>query len=208
MPRLPRAGGFTVVEAAVVVAILGILASVGMPNLSTWLLGRKASATANFYAEGLAYARAQAIARNSSSRLVLIDDAATGQMQWRVDFCYRSASVTCDDDSSGWSTTAAVAKDNPFGDGGDKSVWRSAAGLPSDKVVTLTVAPDGADGVYFTPLGWIDTRVTPQVSRITVQPTVPGTGAFKPIGVSLTLAGAVMRCDPAAVAPDRRRCPR
>jgi type IV fimbrial biogenesis protein FimT len=208
MPPPPRAGGFTAVEAIVVVAILGILASVGIPNMSAWLLGRKASAAAGYYADGFAFARNQAIGHNSASRLVLDDNAASGQQQWRVDICYPSTDNACDEDSTGWSTAIAPAAGDPRGDQGDKSVVRSADGLPSARAVSLLVGPSGANAVYFTSLGWVDTRISPQISRITLSPTDDRAGAFAPVAVSLTLAGVAMRCDPAAIAPHPRRCPR
>ena len=208
MMPAPRNGGFTALEALVVLAILGILASVGIPSMSGWLLGRKASAAAGYYADGLAFARSQAIGHNSASRLVLNDHAASGQQEWQVDLCYPSGDDRCDEDSKGWSTLAARAAGDPHGAQGDKSVVRSANGLPSAKTVSLRVGPDGADAVYFTALGWVDTRISTQISRITLSPMAGSTGAFAPIAVSLTLAGVVMRCDPAALAPDRRRCPR
>lgn len=206
-PKL-RAGGFTLVEAAVVVAIIGILAGVGIPSMSSWLLGRKAMAAAGYYADGLAFARNQAIGHNSASRLVLDDNKASGQLQWRVDLCYPTTDDSCDDDSAGWSTLTAVAPGDPHGAQGDKSLTRSADSLPSARAVSLVVGPSGANAVYFTALGWVDTRIAPQIGRITLSPTSDRAGSFAPMAVSLTLAGIAMRCDPALAAPDRRRCPR
>lgn len=208
MPAAPRSGGFTLIEAIVVVAILGILASVGIPSMSSWLLGRKAQAAAGYYADGLAFARSQAIGHNSKSRLVLEDHAASGQLQWRVDLCYPSADDDCLEDSAGWSSADAPAAGDPHGAAGDKSVVRSADGLPSAQALALLVRPAGASAAYFTQLGWIDTRISPQIARITLSPTAGREGAFNTLAVSLTLAGMAMRCDPNLAAPDRRRCPR
>jgi type IV fimbrial biogenesis protein FimT len=204
----PRAGGFTLVEAAIVVAILGILAGIGIPGMSNWLLARKAAAAAGYYADGFAFARNQAIGHNSASRLVLYDHPATGQLEWRVDLCYPNTDDSCDDDSKGWSTANAAASGDPRGALGDKSITRSAAGLPSASNVSLKVGPSGANASYFTALGWIDTRIAPQVGRITLSPAADRGGSFTPVAVSVTLAGIAMRCDPAVSPPDRRRCPR
>jgi type IV fimbrial biogenesis protein FimT len=208
MPPPPRAGGFTLVEAAIVLAILGILAGVGIPSMSNWLLGRKAAAAAGYYADGFAFARNQAIGHNSASRVVLNDHPATGQLEWRVDLCYPNTDDACDDDSKGWSTANAAASGDPRGTAGDKSVTRSANGLPPAASVALKVGPSGANAAYFTALGWVDTRIAPQVGRITLSPKAERAGSFAPVAVSLTLAGIAMRCDPAVAAPDRRRCPR
>jgi len=207
-PAAPRAGGFTLVEAAVVVAIIGILAGVGIPSMSSWLVGRKAMAATGYYADGFAFARNQAISHNTLSRLVLDDHPATGQLQWRVDLCYPTSDDLCDDASAGWSSPTAAAAGDPRGAQGDKSVVRSADGLPSSSAVALVVGPSGANAAYFTALGWVDTRISPQIARITLSPTVGGAVSFTPMAVSLTLAGVATRCDPAVAAPDRRRCPR
>jgi type IV fimbrial biogenesis protein FimT len=86
-------------------------------------------------------------------------------------------------------------------------VARSADSLPSTGVMMLTLAGSGAGAVYFTPLGWVDSAVSPRVTRIDVAPALGRSGAFRPLAVVVTPAGTASICDPAAVAHDARGCP-
>jgi type IV fimbrial biogenesis protein FimT len=200
------APGFTVIEAAVVVAILGIVAAIGYPGMSNWLLARRAQSAAGYYIDGLQLARNQAIAHNSSSRLVLNENGASGQMEWRVDVCYPTQDLPCDDQNGNWSTPTIAVVDPQTG-AGVTSVTRSAAGLPPLTALAATLAPSGATEVYFTPVGWVDTGVAPHLTRIVLAPGYQRAGAFAPMAVALTLAGMASRCDPNAPAHDPRGCP-
>jgi type IV fimbrial biogenesis protein FimT len=204
--RAGGAGGFTLVEAAVVVAVIAILVGVATPGMSNWLLARKATAAAVFYKEGLMLARSQAVSHNSASRLVLVDNA-NGQVDWRVDICFPTDSVPCNDESGAWSTTSAAAGDDPDQAGGFRSVLRSAGTLPNSNVLASSISPLGATEVVFTPLGWVDSRVGPRLERIALAPAQSRSGAFRPLAVALTLAGVATICDPAAAAHDPRGCP-
>lgn len=195
-----RARGFTFVEAALVVTIMGILLAVGMPSMSDWLLGRKAQAAAVFYQDGLAFARNQAIAHNSNSRLVLSANAANGQLNWRVDICQQTQDVQCDDEHGTWSSAdSAVA--------GFRSVLRSAEAMPGEGALAQTLTPSGVTDIYFTPLGWVDGRVTPRLTRIDIAPAPAREGAFRPLAVAVTMAGIATVCDPRAAAHATRGCP-
>jgi len=200
-------GGFTFIEAAVVMAILGILLAVGIPNMSNWMLARKATDAAGFYRDGLALARSQAVANNSASRLVLVDNA-NGQMDWRVDICFPTRTLPCTDTAGSWSTTNAASANDPAGaTAGFRSVVGSASNLPSDKALVGSVEPTGADTVYFTPLGWVDGRMAPGIGRIGLAPSAARDSAFAPMAVALTLAGVASICDPAAAAQSPKACP-
>jgi type IV fimbrial biogenesis protein FimT len=204
--RPAGSAGFTFVEAAVVLAILGILLAVGVPSMSNWMLARKAGSAAGFYKDGFVLARSQAMAHNSASRMVLIDNA-NGQMDWRVDICFPTGDTPCSDVSGSWSTTAAPAGGDPDQQQGFRSVLRSADALPASNALVTSIDPIGADAVYFTPLGWVDGRVAPRVNGILLDPARSRSGAFAPMEVALTLGGVAAICNPGSSAPSAKRCP-
>jgi len=189
-----------------VLVVLGIVLAVGIPSMSNWMLTRKAGDAAGFYRDGFLTARSQAVAHNSASRLVLIDNA-NGQMDWRVDICFPTRSVPCSASSGSWSSTTAAAADDPEKAGGFRSVLRSASNLPPANAMVSSVLPEGADEVYFTPMGWVDGRVSPRVSRILLSPSARRDGAFPPLAVALTLGGAATICNPATADRSPRKCP-
>lgn len=199
--------GFTLIEAIVVVAIIGITLSVGLPSMSNWLLGRKALAAAVFYQDGFTLARNTAIAHNSHSRLVLSENAANGKMDWRVDICFPTSGMPCSDDAGSWSTATTAADNDPDPARGFRSIARSAGTMPGENDLDQAVSPSGATEVYFTPLGWVDTTVAPHLTRIDMAPALARANAFAPLAVVLTLAGVATICDPAAPAHDVRGCP-
>jgi type IV fimbrial biogenesis protein FimT len=201
------AGGFTLIEAVVALAVMAVLLAVGIPSMSGWLQARKAAAAAAFYKEGFQLARAQAVGHNSASRLVLSENTVTGQMDWQVDICFPTPSTPCNDSSGSWSTASAAAGADPDQTHGFHSVLRSADSLPSTSAMMLSLSPSGADAVYFTPLGWVDGSVSPRIARLDLAPALGRQGAFRPLAVVLTLAGTASICDPGVAAHDSRGCP-
>jgi type IV fimbrial biogenesis protein FimT len=207
MTHPPAERGFTLIEAAVVVVIMGITLAIGLPSMSNWLLGRKALAAAVFYQDGFALARNTAIAHNSHSRLVLTENAANGRMDWRVDICFPTGDIPCNDAAGDWSSATADAANDPDPDQGFRSISRSAEAMPGAGDLSLAVGPSGTTEVYFTPLGWVDTNVVPHLARIDLTPSLTRANAFAPLSIVLTLAGIATVCDPSAAAHDVRGCP-
>lgn len=201
----PFSAGFTLVEMMVALAVFAILLAVGVPNMSSWLGATSATNASQFYADGFALARSQALANNSRSRLVLSENEQSGQLDWQVDVCFPDASDGCAAGSARWSSPDKAAAAPEGGDVQTKSVFRSASALPKAAALAITSDNDDADGVYFTPLGWIDTG-KPAVTRLELAP-VGDSKAFAPSAVVVTLAGAVLTCRPGADAGDSRKCP-
>ena len=201
-----RRAGFTLVETLIALAVFTVLLAIGVPRMSDWAAASKAAAAAQFYAEGLGLARAKALAHNSASRLVLSPNADSGQYDWRVDLCFPTPEAPCNEAAGAWSTVADPVKPDGAAGAGFSSVQRSAAALPAAERLSVTPGPDGATAVYFTPLGWIDTRIEPRMMRIDL---VPATSAssFPAASLVMTLGGIAIRCVPDAAANDSRRCP-
>jgi type IV fimbrial biogenesis protein FimT len=108
--RPARARGMTLIELLVAMAVLGILASVAAPNMSSFVAGRRVEDVARRIAEDMALARNEAVKRNAAV-LLCVDVSVTScnaaavaadwAKGWRV--CYDAngdnacdASVTSD----------------------------------------------------------------------------------------------------------------
>lgn len=206
---MPPAGaaGFTLMEALIALAIMGILLAVGLPSMSGWLRNSRAAGAAEFYAEGIKLARAEALRHNGASRLVLTQNANNGQMDWQVDICFPTQGLPCGPATGSWSTTAGPAGVDPEMANGFRSVFRVADELPAATILAQGLSPAGATAMYFNSVGWLDSNVTPQLNRIDLTP-VPGAGDFPSSSLRVSLAGMAAKCDPTIVtAGDSRRCP-
>ena len=210
--RAPRSEGFTLIELMVGLVILSITLAVGVPAMNSWVTATRARAASEFYAEGLRMARAEALKRNVYSRLLLTDNAANGQLDWQVDICLPSATNSCHDSGSSWSSLTAAATTSDVNDtrGTDfRSVFKSAKGLPPAAIMVLTRTPGDATDLYFTPLGWVDgdTSVQPALTKLQIAPSPAYAGVFPVSAVAITLAGVVSKCDPTQLVTDSRGCP-
>jgi type IV fimbrial biogenesis protein FimT len=206
MHQLTPRRGFTLIELMVGLTILGILMAIGVPAMNNWVSMHKARSAHEFYAEGLSTARREAVRHNSRSRMVLSANA-NGQLDWQVDICFPVPGTPCNDVSGGWSTTAAVAANDPQGAAGFKSLLRSASQLPKSEVIAPTVAPAAAAAAYFTELGWADTTVDARLTAITLNPASRYTHEILPTSLVITLAGVAVKCNPGVAAGDSRACP-
>jgi type IV fimbrial biogenesis protein FimT len=199
--------GFTLLEAMIAVAVMGILLVLGVPKMNDIMLARKADALNEMYAEGIRLARQQALSHNASSRLVLSPNASNGQQNWQVDVCFPELNIVCTDTTGNWSTTNTQAGGDPEGDAGYRSVARIADGMPDQGVLTTATEPADATTVYFNSLGWVDTNIAGNVRRIKLTPATAHAANVHASALVITLAGSVIKCDPDVAATDSRACP-
>jgi type IV fimbrial biogenesis protein FimT len=205
--RTARGAGVTLVELLIGMAILGFLMAIGMPAMNSWVNAAKARSAIEFYAEGLASARREAVKHNARSRIVFSENAGNSQHDWQVDICFPVPGTPCDDNSGVWSTPATIAANDPEGAAGYKSLQRRADALPKAAVIAPSLTPAGATSVYFTELGWVDTTVANQLTRLRLDAEAGMAGDIPPAALALTLAGMAIKCNPTVSAPDSRACP-
>ncbi|MDB5916231.1 MAG: prepilin-type N-terminal cleavage/methylation domain protein [Massilia sp.] len=196
------------IELVVVLGITSTLLLVGVPSMSNWVMANKAAAAGEFYMEGFRMARQQAIAHNTTSRIVLSANQTTGQLDWQVDLCFADLPATpCTGVSSNWSTVAVAAAGDPEGGAGFKSIRRSADNLPSSNVISPTLSPAGAFFVYYNALGWVDTSFNGRLTRLQLDPLPAYAARLPTTAIVVTLSGMPARCDVGVAVTDSRGCP-
>jgi type IV fimbrial biogenesis protein FimT len=202
-----KALGFTLIELLVVITVFSFLLSIGVPNMTRWVIKNKAASASEFYADGFSMARRQAVSHNAESRILLVPNATNSQFDWQVDICYTTPTSTCNDVSGAWSTTTTPAGGDPQAAAGYTSVYRPADALPQSSMLVPSMQPQGASVIYFTPLGWVDTTIKSRLTRIQFDPAPAYVADIPSSAVVVTLSGMASTCNPSATASDSRACP-
>ena len=206
-PARRRQRGLTLLELLLTLTIFAFMLGIGIPNASNWLLSNRARSASEFYADGFSLARRQAVMHNSFSRISLTPNVNSGQMDWQVDICFVSPATQCGAAEDGWSTVDAPAANDPEGVAGYKSVHRAADSLPNSEVLLPTTLPEGSSQVYYTPVGWVDTRFAQRLTSLRLDPAAKYAGEVPAVALVVTLAGMASKCDPRVAANDTRACP-
>jgi type IV fimbrial biogenesis protein FimT len=188
------AGGFTLVELLIGLAILGFLLALGVPAFSTLLQNQRLRASAETLMNALQLARAEAVNRNGQVQFVLTEDDAVA---------LEVNAITESTTGKNWMVRAR----NPVTGLWDFVEGKNAAAGTGSTTATVSVSGTVAT-ITFNGLGTTDLA-----ANSTFQVTNPPGGACAPSGpmrclnVVLTPGGQAKMCDPAvSAAGDTRKC--
>jgi type IV fimbrial biogenesis protein FimT len=191
-PR-PRARGFTLVELLVVVAVIGLVMMLGLPNISTWLQNTQIRNAAEATVSGLQIARGEALRRNRQVRFNLVD----------------TLDAACNLSANGKSWVVSLA--DPTGkcnvdasDTVDPLIVQKRSGDDGSPNVTIN---SSSDTVIFGGLGAALAAVQITVANPAGGACQTAAGPMRCLQINVSASGSVRMCDPAVSdAADPRKC--
>lgn len=142
------AGGFTLVELMVTIAVAAILISIAVPSMTDATLSGKLSASANDLVAGVAVGRSEAIKRNAvASMCVSSDGSSCGSGGWEQGWIILSGSTVIqkhDAAPNGFKVTSSATRIDfqPSGVGSTQATLTVCRATPSvgsqERVVTVS----------------------------------------------------------------------
>lgn len=180
-----RACGFTLIELVIAIAVLSVLAVLGIPSFNEWIQNTQIRNAAEGALHGLQVARAEAVRRNGFTQFIL--GPGTG---WRI--------VAITPPAGGVGVACVETEEIQRREGGEGSA-----------TATVTVTPAAANSVTFTPLGWVGSGGnacgTP-ITQLDFDSSVLSAERSRELRVIVTAGGGIRLCDPQVAAGDPRAC--
>lgn len=193
-------GGFSLIELAIVMTIMGFLLSLGFPMFRDWMASSNVRNAAESFQNGLQLARMEALRRNWNVTFWLISSPNPKVLG---SDCTVSASgtswVVSANSPAGKCATAPSISNDPM------IVQVHAAGDGNISAASATT-PSGAKKVTFNGLGRVVSD-SDTITRIDITPATTNTNV-RNLRIVVTGAGLVRMCDPAVSdTNDPRICP-
>lgn len=194
--------GFSLIELLITVVIVGILAAIGAPALSSWIQNGKIRATAEAIQNGLQLARAEAVHRNAPVRFQLTTTTDNT--------CALSATssnwVISLDDPTDPAISATLCASAPS----DTAAPRIIQVRPSAESSGNTVVAATQSTFIFNGLG----RLTGAADTISISNPAGGACAtiaapgepMRCLNVVVTAGGQIRMCNPAKASTDPQGC--
>jgi type IV fimbrial biogenesis protein FimT len=195
LSRAPLARGFTLIEIAIVLAVIGIVLALGAPGFSAWIQNTQIRSATESMMTGIKLARAEALKRNATVRFQIMT----------------STDATCGLSTSGTNWVVSVDEATSLCDVTDPEATPFIVRVkPGDEGTSNVVYAASQSSINFDALG----RVTPvPVGDVTVDITNPAGGDCATSGpmrcqtIVVTAGGQAHMCDPTVtVTGDPRTC--
>lgn len=195
-----RQRGVTLIEAAIVLALIAVLLVLVVPTATDWLLNSRIRAAAESLLAGMQLARNEAVRRNVPVEFRLDDATKAG---WRVCLDAKSINKFVDDVNE--------KEDLADCDAGYKKISERAAGEGTADVV-LAVTPAGALMATFDGLGRLTANVDASASLAQLDVDMPVSvlpaARSRDLRIVVGIGGQILMCDPNVTdTSDVRKCP-
>lgn len=170
-----RERGTTLTEIMIALAIVAIIATIGVPNMQTWLVRIQVATKADAVLNGLQLARMEAIKRNSRVFFTLASDSG-----WTLG----CVTAVGDIDGDGLADCPALIQSKPAGEGGTGT--------------TLTLTPSGATTVTFNGVGQATANADASAMLTQTDVSKTGGGETRVLSVRVTVGGQSRVCVPSS----------
>lgn len=211
-----RNSGFTLIELAVTMTVLALLAMLAVPNLSAWMQSSRVRTTAEYIQDGLRQAQAEAVKENRTVAFILTTSqpssttfpapvaASTSASYWyAATVPWTSAALTSGNSTIGTITTSSntmnlVAMGITSSDASQVSVQTT--------VPTVCFSPFGRlTSTYVDPTGVVTCGAAGATVSYAVAPTTAVTGS-QALRVTVSPGGQIRMCNPAKSLPTPDGC--
>ena len=191
-----NSAGFSLIELMVTIALVGILAVMGVPAFTNWIQNSHIRTAAESISDGLQLARAEAVRRNTTVRFNLT--SASGLVDWEV--C-ASANSPCP------SSDIIQKRANTEGSVNARiGVYNNGDGNNAANYATIIAAGNELPAhATFNGLGRTVSDSTSNVVRVDVTNSVNANARRLVITVGIP-GGEIRMCDPALTSPDPKAC--
>ncbi len=200
--RRQHSAGFSLIEVAITLSVLGLLLALGLPGFQTWLMNSQIRNAAESISAGVQRARNEAVRRNQNVRftLVSLNDPKTMDNSCAASSAAGSWVISLDDPAAG---CAAAPSDTAA----PRIVEKRAAGDGGLSAAVAAVAADNATAASTVTFnGFGRTVDADPLARVDVTSTAGGN--YRTLRVLVSTGGAVRMCDPDVVDnADPRKCP-
>jgi type IV fimbrial biogenesis protein FimT len=182
-----RGQGFSVIELAITLAVLGLLDVVGLPDMATWLQNTQVRTAAESVHSGLQLARAEAVRRNTKVRFRLTSTSGAGLSDW---------SVHASDDGGATFTLPVQTRSSAQGSTNARVGVSDVATTPA-YTVAIASGTNLPASVVFTPVGRAEAEPGVQrITRVDVTSAALAAAQTRRLVLVVTLGGQVRMCDP------------
>lgn len=176
-----RQSGFTLIELMIAVVIVGVLLMVGVTSYSTWSQNQQVRVAAESIIDGMQLARAEAVKRNTTTRIVLCGAASSS---WEILAASAAAPQPTASLACGAGSNALV--------GEERVQERSAQEGSSNAQIQVT--PNGATTVTFNSMGRVAANA--DASAPINQVDVSNPRGDRPLRITVSTGGSLRMCDP------------